>query len=40
MIRSAVTAFLSAVTLALGGAVAEAAVWESSDQWATWHTGD
>jgi hypothetical protein len=43
MIRSArvvVTAFLSAVALTTGGAVAQAAVWESSDQWGTWTTGD
>lgn len=43
MVRSArlvATAFLSAVTLVLGGAVAQAAVWESSDQWGTWTTGD
>ncbi|GAB3450871.1 hypothetical protein GCM10027436_47820 [Actinophytocola sediminis] len=31
---------MSSVTLALGGAVANAAVWESSDQWGTWTTGD
>jgi len=39
-VRRTATAFLSAVVLALGGTVAHAAVWESSDQWGTWTTGD
>jgi hypothetical protein len=38
--RLVATAFLSAVALVFGGAVAHAAVWESSDQWGTWTTGD
>jgi hypothetical protein len=38
--RLVVTAFVSTVALFLGGATAQAAVWESSDQWGTWTTGD